>query len=424
MDRDACYFSNQLQHLEWTAPERLALASLLHGGPTPSLQRYKLLEIGCGTGTNLIPLAYYRPQADFIGVDQDSTQTNIATARSIALQQSNLSFESMDLTELGSRLETTFDFILIREVASRMDSESLIQLLDNCHRLLKADGLLYLNYDSKPGWNIRGMVREYLIAHTANTDSSQDKALQARIAAGKMVRSLSGSNQPYRQLLNQEFKLVADLDSEDILHHYLMPHHQAYWRSELLHLAEQTGHHYVADADYTTPSHRSNLSLRKQIESQDLAGTSLADTQDLLSNRYNHAPIFSKQVVQIPQAAPELLMQLDIASCLHPAGPHRPDCYQHPEGFQLQAQTPAMAALFDNLLDIWPKASPLASIADLDPTHLNDLATLHHNGLVELRMTGATHCNDAPRLNPLNQMELQWYHCYTTEYHQRVKPRG
>jgi hypothetical protein len=39
--------------IEWTAPERLALASLLHGGPRPPLDTYRVLELGCGDGANL-----------------------------------------------------------------------------------------------------------------------------------------------------------------------------------------------------------------------------------------------------------------------------------------------------------------------------------------------------------------------------------
>ena len=34
--------------IDWTAPERLALASLLMGGPYPPLNEYRVLELGCG----------------------------------------------------------------------------------------------------------------------------------------------------------------------------------------------------------------------------------------------------------------------------------------------------------------------------------------------------------------------------------------
>jgi len=60
--------------VEWTAPERLALASLLHGGPRKSLDSYRMLELGCGDGSNLLPLAYYRRQGTFTGIDGAGSQ--------------------------------------------------------------------------------------------------------------------------------------------------------------------------------------------------------------------------------------------------------------------------------------------------------------------------------------------------------------
>ena len=44
--------------IEWTAPERLMLTSLLHGGPRQRLDGYRVLELGCADGANLLPLAY------------------------------------------------------------------------------------------------------------------------------------------------------------------------------------------------------------------------------------------------------------------------------------------------------------------------------------------------------------------------------
>ena len=52
---------------EWSAPERLALASRLHGGPRPPLDGCRVLELGCGNGANLLPLAYRRRHAGFVG---------------------------------------------------------------------------------------------------------------------------------------------------------------------------------------------------------------------------------------------------------------------------------------------------------------------------------------------------------------------
>ncbi|MEE2729662.1 MAG: class I SAM-dependent methyltransferase [Pseudomonadota bacterium] len=423
--------------MAWTAPERLALTSLLHGGPTPDIGQYTVLELGCGVGANLIPLAYYRPQAQFTGMDLDRQQINIADARSHALHQPNLRFKHLDLQHLDQLLDQLkagpFDFILVHDLVSKVPLETLDSLLATCQSMLSEQGLLYLNYDCKPGWNIRGMVREYLLAHTQDLDSLSDKMHQAQIAAAKMVRSLSANLHPYSQLLVAEFRLVGDADSHELARTYLNPYQAAYWRSELNDWARQFGLHYVADADYNTSEHHHTAKLRKQIESQDLVGTNLADTEDLLNYRLSHAPIFCRQPIHIRQHAPDKIARLNIAACLHPVGPHRPGWYQHPSGYQLQASEPEMSGIFDRLLPLWPDSTPLAHLPEPWEPHLNDLVELHHSGLLELRIPNATGSSTGTgnrsestlpdtqnSLNPLNQLELEWQHYYTTARHHPV----
>src|SRR5436190_23915151 len=85
--------------IEWTAPERLALTSLLHGGPRQSLDAYRVLELGCADGANLLPMAYYRKGAQFVGVDGAASQINLANSRRMALQLSNIEFIHADFLQ-------------------------------------------------------------------------------------------------------------------------------------------------------------------------------------------------------------------------------------------------------------------------------------------------------------------------------------
>src|ERR1700689_4245520 len=82
--------------IEWTAPERLALASLLHGGPRSPVARYRVLELGCGDGANLLPQAYYRRYATFVGVDGSCRQVEKANAGKSELNLTNIEFVHAD----------------------------------------------------------------------------------------------------------------------------------------------------------------------------------------------------------------------------------------------------------------------------------------------------------------------------------------
>ena len=52
-----------------THPDRLAAMARLAGLQTAPVGRCRVLEIGCGDGGNLIPLAYYLPESRFVGID-------------------------------------------------------------------------------------------------------------------------------------------------------------------------------------------------------------------------------------------------------------------------------------------------------------------------------------------------------------------
>jgi len=61
-----------------TAPRRLAVASLLHDGPRTRTAGARVLELVCANGANLLPMAFYRPDCEFVGIDGSGRQ--IATA--------------------------------------------------------------------------------------------------------------------------------------------------------------------------------------------------------------------------------------------------------------------------------------------------------------------------------------------------------
>ncbi len=55
-------------------PEALAVAGRLFGLDPPDPSRCRVLELGCASGGNLMPMALSLPEADFVGVDSSRVQ--------------------------------------------------------------------------------------------------------------------------------------------------------------------------------------------------------------------------------------------------------------------------------------------------------------------------------------------------------------
>src|SRR5438132_852745 len=104
--------------IEWSAPETLALVSLLHGGPRVGLDAYRCLELGCGDGGNLLPLAYYRPQGSFVGIDGADHAVGLAERRRVELGLGNMQFVLSDFESLSTEVVGSFDFIVAHGVFS------------------------------------------------------------------------------------------------------------------------------------------------------------------------------------------------------------------------------------------------------------------------------------------------------------------
>ena len=406
--------------IEWSAPERLALASMLHGGPRKSLGSYRVLELGCGNGANLLPLAFYRRCAEFVGVDGARSQVDIARSRALALNLPNVEFIHADFSNADALLRGRFDFILAHGIFSWVPIDVRDSLFSLCASRLEAGGLLYLNYNCYPGWKIRGLVRSFLLARTAGTIDLRARAESAKELAARVASACAGDDQhPYSRLIANEFRFVCENDVSHIAHEYLAADNHAYWRSEFLRVAARHGLEYVADADFNYPSSRVTDSLQSALLEQQIASThTLDDAVDLLCYRQLHSPILSRAPVRRVGVSVEEVSELWAAARLTPCavndGEH--PTFLHASGYRVEAKEEAMRAALAKLHPLWPRGIRVGELFT-DVRHvLNDLQLLQRNGLIELR------CNEPSgdhemHGESLHHLELAWAGYVTTPYH-------
>ena len=95
-----------------------------------------------------------------------TSQIDVADAHRLALGLPNVKFLHADFLTAARRLPGEFDYILAHGVLSWVPQEVHDALLELFARRLRPGGLLYVNYNTRPGWNVRGLVREFLLAQT------------------------------------------------------------------------------------------------------------------------------------------------------------------------------------------------------------------------------------------------------------------
>src|SRR6185437_9807696 len=93
-----------------THPDRLATMAILHGLSPAPVERCRMLEVACGDGGNLIPIAYAVPAGEFVGFDLARLPVERAQASIRELGLANIRIIHGNLLEAGPDLGH-FDYI-------------------------------------------------------------------------------------------------------------------------------------------------------------------------------------------------------------------------------------------------------------------------------------------------------------------------
>jgi len=141
-----------------THPDRLATLSVLLGLEPPPLPSCRVLELGCASGGNLLPLAVAYPHAQFAGVDVSAVQIAQGQAAVDACGLGNVRLLTRSVTDIDERLGK-FDYIIAHDLYSWVPNNVQDAILNVCSRNLTEQGVAYVSYNTLPGWRVRGRRR-------------------------------------------------------------------------------------------------------------------------------------------------------------------------------------------------------------------------------------------------------------------------
>ena len=157
-----------------THPSRLFTVGTLFGlRPTP-VQRCRVLELGCAAGGNLIPMAEYLPDSEFVGLDLSARQVEDGKKLIADFGLKNLTLKHASILDVDASYGT-FDYVICHGVYSWVPSSVQDKVLDICAKQLTPNGIAYISYNTYPGWHMRGMIRDMMQFHSGRFDSPQNR---------------------------------------------------------------------------------------------------------------------------------------------------------------------------------------------------------------------------------------------------------
>ncbi|HKD36865.1 MAG TPA: class I SAM-dependent methyltransferase [Pirellulales bacterium] len=229
-----------------THPSHLATIGRLLGMACANVNSCRVLELGCASGANLVPMAYGLPNSRFVGVDFSERQISDGRQFTAALGLENISLEKLDIRQVAESLRDS-DFASRRDAAtwdSRVGAEAAERLGDAgpfnyiiahgiyswvpdpvkdallaaCRRLLAPQGIAYVSYNCYPGCKTRDMLRQMCQYHGRIATGPRDYAAVTRRFLEFLQKALGGRSGAYHAVLRQHVGDLAEVADEVLLH--------------------------------------------------------------------------------------------------------------------------------------------------------------------------------------------------------------
>ncbi len=232
-----------------SAPDRIATIGRLFGIDTASPGNCRVLELGCASGGNLIPLAETYPQSNFVGIDLSKRQVAEGVDIISRLGLQNIEIRHQDISDV-TKDSGKFDYIICHGVYSWVAPKVQASIFEACNQLLAPNGLAYVSYNTYPGWHFRGMIRDMMLYHTANLAEPAMKVAQARALLDFLAQSVPTQDNAYGIMLRNEANVLKQLNDTYLLHDHLSEANHPVYFHQFAEKLREFGLQYVGEADF------------------------------------------------------------------------------------------------------------------------------------------------------------------------------
>ena len=231
---------------EHSHPDRIAANARMYGLRPAPVERCRVLELGCGAGGNLVPMACGLPGARFVGLDVAARPIGIGSELATALGLANIELRRCDIVDVPADLGE-FDYIIAHGVYSWVSAPVRDALMSAFARHLAPDGIAYLNFNTLPGGHLRSLARDLMRFRLAAFDDPEAHGE----AAVRFVRQVAGAQPegtPYRRILEGELDRIERNPPGVLFHDDLVPAHRAFRFQAVVGHAARHGLRYLCEA--------------------------------------------------------------------------------------------------------------------------------------------------------------------------------
>lgn len=232
---------------EVSHPRWLSTVAAMFGLKMPSPESARILELGCASGGNLIPMAETLPQSTCLGIDLSSKQIAAGKAFVKATGLSNVELRQESITKVDATYGQ-FDYIICHGVFSWVDREVQQKIFEVCQRRLAPNGVAYISYNTYPGWHMKGMLRDMMRFHAARFKDPKAQITQSRALLNVLAKTVPSQDNSFGMLLRQESENLRKHSDYYIYHEHLELENNPLYFHEFAQRAYDSGMQFLGEA--------------------------------------------------------------------------------------------------------------------------------------------------------------------------------
>jgi len=377
-------------------PDKIAVVATMFGMNPPPPGRARVLDVGCGSGGNLLPMALLWPECEYIGVDLAASAIAKANATARQLGLTNVRFECVDLMELPADFGQ-FDYIVAHGFISWVPTFVRQRLFEICRERLTPQGIGYISYNAYPGCHIRDMFRQIMIEHTRNITDPNERANEARSIVQTIAES-GISADAIQELAKSERDIICRKSSGALWHDELEDNFNSLYIHQFASMIAQNGLQFIYEAVYNEgqPPLRLTEDTARLLEQARERGFLVHEQYlDFLKLRRFRQCLVTHASVKIDRDAPARSMhKFHFAAPLQRTGVTEGVEFSNPATkAAVVTPNPVTITTLDRIGKAWPSTIAFDQLAD-DPAELSGLEPVLERffaaGLIDAHSTPRT----------------------------------
>jgi len=232
-----------------THPDRLAALAALFGIAAPPPGACRVLELGCGAGDNLLPMAVALPGSTFVGIDTSRRAIERAQATTAGLGLTNIRFEQISIEDYAVPAGSV-DYVIAHGVFSWVPESVRERLLALCSAALSDTGIAYVSYNALPGGHPRRALREMLAYHVDPIQAPEPRMTAAR-GFLRLLGAAAAADSDLARTLGPEARRLSEHVDGLFFHDTLAEVNHPLYFHEFVAQAAAHGLQYLTEAEFS-----------------------------------------------------------------------------------------------------------------------------------------------------------------------------